>query len=635
MKKTEKEIIQLLLSTQDWMTARQLSLKMNISVRTVKSYIKNINEVITNGIVSSHSGYKGNFETLNTALSTAEKQRQVISSQEDRVVLILKKIIDSNQEIDLYELADFFFVSESTMKNDLNMAKQLASKRNLNLIFHKNKIYLNGKEKDKRMLINDFLSSEVGNSLFNFEKLSQTINNERFEKIREVVINTFSEFKFYTNDYLLNNIVMHISIAITRMNQKSFLEQNDNSILKTDNFYAAATQIAQQISKTFKVNYERSELLSLAILIQSSVNEINFTAINETQLGQLIDSQTTNLIVKIISALNENYYINLNVADFKVRFSLHINNLITRLKNNISVKNPIKSKIKKECPLIYDCAVSVASIIEEETSYQISEDEIAYLSFHLGYAIEVKQQNQEKITCCLLSPAYYNMNKEILDRLTRLYSDDIIIKQIITDEADLSHLKTDLIISTIDLTSNPSFPQVRINPFISKKDREVIEQKINIIQKEKYAATLKKDLQFLMKKDLFWIKGQQINQEEVIQKICTFIEKQGYCDSDYVNKVRKRESLSATAFGKIAIPHSTNMEGIKSCLAVFINPNGIQWQKNTVYIVMLLCINPEDKNLYHEIFDKLGDLLIDEAIVDKLKNSNNYDDFFDKLVTLF
>lgn len=633
MKKNEEELAKLLMKTQDWILAKEISNQLGFSVRSVKSYIKEINSIYPEAILSSRNGYKSNFEILANVFN--QQKRNVVETQDERTVLLLKKLIDAKRPLDLYELCEFFFVSETTVRNDLNMAKEYAKDRNLTITTRKNKIQLEGKERDKRMLINDLLNSKAAETVFSFDNLTTIYGTENVDLVREIVINTFFEYDYYTNDYLLNNIVLHITIALDRIQNNSHLDQVADLALEDEKAYKIAKDIAKKIGETYSTNYVENEINDLAILISSSVNSVNFMHVDIEQLEKLVGEDSTKLVQKIIEEVKENYYIDLDDSNFKVRFSLHIKNLLSRLKNGTEVKNPMTQKIKKECPLIYDCAVNVSFIIEEQTGYRLSDDEIAYLSFHLGYAIEMYKETSVKINCCLLSPVYYNMNKEILDRLDHLYSENLSIQNVITDEKDLDNITPELIISTVKLKRIPKVPYITINPFISVKDKENISRNIEKIKSMREVSEFKGNLNTIINSELFFINPEIKTQEEVMKKLCGVLEQNNYCDEKYISQVMKREELSSTAFGKIAIPHTIKMVGKKTGMVVLINPNGIQWGEGKVFIVLMLCIHPNDKKLFHEIFDRLSDIFTEDSAVQDLIASKNYDHFTGKVVNYF
>lgn len=55
------------------------------------------------------------------------------------------------------------------------------------------------------------------------------------------------------------------------------------------------------------------------------------------------------------------------------------------------------------------------------------------------------------------------------------------------------------------------------------------------------------------------------------------------------------ENLYSTAFDKVAILPSLNMTARKGHEFIVINPKGIEWTNNKVYLVIALAIDPNNK----------------------------------------
>ena len=64
--------------------------------------------------------------------------------------------------------------------------------------------------------------------------------------------------------------------------------------------------------------------------------------------------------------------------------SVHIKILLERVDNQIPVKNPMLSQIKKKYPIEMNYAIFLAQKIENEYGIDISEDELGYLAMHFG-----------------------------------------------------------------------------------------------------------------------------------------------------------------------------------------------------------------------------------------------------------
>ena len=103
----------------------------------------------------------------------------------------------------------------------------------------------------------------------------------------------------------------------------------------------------------------------------------------------------------------------------------------------------------------------------------------------------------------------------------------------------------------------------------------------------------------------------------------------------YLTKLKQREELSSTAFGKVAIPHSFNMVALKSRGYILVNPAGIEWDQNSkVYVVIGLAIDPQNTSLFREVFDKISEVMVDEENISQLIQCKTYDQFIEQLISL-
>ncbi|WP_020434390.1 BglG family transcription antiterminator, partial [Paenibacillus riograndensis] len=344
-----------------------------------------------------------------------------------------------------------------------------------------------------------------------------------------------------------------------------------------NNAFLIAKEIASKLESYFHVTYPEEEIADLAILISCNGTNVNFTQIEVSDLENIAGIDCIDLVSEIAVDLDKYYYISIADSDFITRFTLHVKNLLMRLKNHHSTKNPLTNSIKRECPLIYDCAVHASHVIKERTGYTISDDEIAYLAFHLGYAIELQRQSNVKISCTVLFPLYYNMNVQIINKLQQYFGDDISIHSIVTDESDLSHATSDFIISSAQLHKIPEVPYVVITPFFIESDREKVSDKIFELKEQKKKNQFKINLESFLDERHFCSSTKRSDKEDVLRFICQIMNQDGYTDDDFFCKIMEREAMSSTAFGQVAIPHAIKMDSRKTGMFIYLNPNGIQW----------------------------------------------------------
>lgn len=632
MKTQYIDLIQYLSSCNHWISSQSLADKYGVSKRSIKSYIGEINQLHCGLILSSNKGYKVDTDQVNTFLTN--DQKAIPQTQSERMAYILKKLVQTNQPLYIYDLSDALFISESTLRLDLKLIKEKLAKNNLELSWVKDHLGLRGKERDKRKLMSSILYEEANGSFIDINKIKRFYKELNVDYIRRVVVETFSAHHFFTNDFYLTNVVIHITIALDRMKLDfQFLNKTVNHYNTDNTVYVIAKEIASKLEPYFHVQYSEEEIADLAILISCNGTNVNFTQIEASDLEQIAGRDCINLVSEIASDLDKYYYINIADADFITRFTLHVKNLVMRLKNHHSAKNPLTNTIKRECPLIYDCAVHASHVIKEKTGYRISDDEIAYLAFHLGYAIELQRQSNVKISCTVLFPLYYNMNVQIINKLQQYFGDDISIHSIVTDESELNYAASDLIISSVQLHKIPEVPYVVITPFFIESDREKVSDKIFELKEQKKKNQFKLHLKSFLDERHFCHSTAKSEKEEVLRFICNIMNREGYTDEDFYAKIMEREAMSSTAFGQVALPHAIKMESRKTGMFIYLNPNGIKWDHSTVKIVLLITVSGEDRKIFRDVFDALATILTDDKNVNLLSSLSQFDDFINQLIT--
>lgn len=322
---------------------------------------------------------------------------------------------------------------------------------------------------------------------------------------------------------------------------------------------------------------------------------------------------------------------------FKERFFLHLNRLIERARAGKLEHNPIAGNIKISSPTIYECAVIIANRILQKAKIESDDSEIAYIALHIGNAIAEQMANQQKLSVIVLVADYYGSASRLSGKLQKRFSDSINIREEITDPAQISSINypIDLIIVVNSNYIDPKISTVNISQFLLPDDL----QKLNI------AVTTK---QHQVKKDRFqekllnffdthnFINSHQIkNMDQAFDLVTNHFKKEKVVNDDFEKRLYQREQMSSTAFGRVAIPHTLEMTANKSRGFIIINSHGIKWSSNNeVYLVIALAIDPNNKQLFRDVFDELSDIVTDVNNVTKLISCKTYSEFIIKLVDL-
>ena len=391
-----------------------------------------------------------------------------------------------------------------------------------------------------------------------------------------------------------------------------------------------AYEIVTNVEKEYGVEFEEPDRKELALILQTSFNG-NF------KVDDNITSDIELLVDDLISYVGKAYQIDLNNDNFRERFSLHLDRLIARARSNKIEHNPIIGNIKISSPTIYECAVLMAHRISEKVGVKIEDSEIAYIALHIGNAIAEQMADEQKLSVLVLMPEYYDNSAILSNKLQQQFSNYIYIKGIISDPSKIKNYGSniDIIIAVNSNYVNPNISTVNISQFLLPEDI----QKLNIaittrqhqVKKNKFQERL---LTFFDSNN--FIRDTSLNDiNKVFDIVSDSFEKQGVVQFDFKQRLYQREKMSSTAFGRIAIPHSLDMSAQKSKGFIIVNPHGIRWSDNNeVYLVIALAIDPNNKQLFREVFDELSDIVTDINNVTELIKCKNYSEFIIKLVEL-
>lgn len=634
MNKKEK-LIQMLLEQQP-ITSSVLSNQLNISVRTVKNYIYQINNEYPETITSSHLGYSINKDFAYDALrDLISEQREIPQTSKERVVYLLNLLLKSCQDdqFNIYDVSEELYISPSTIRNELKQVKRKLNKYDLELEAKGDFFKIEGLEKNKRKMLSSILYEESDIHFINLDTLQQSFKNINIDLIKNIILQTFQKYHFFINDYSLSNLVLHIALSIERISDNNHHIQNTQIVSKNILEYRLAKEIADQLGKYFQITFSDSEIFEMTLLIASRASSVNYETMTEEDLKNFVGKECLNLVHELIEDIKSLYLIDLSNTEFLIRFTLHIYNLMIRSRNNYLSKNPLTKEIKTSYPLIYDMSVNIAKNIIEKTNITINDDEIAFIAFHIGSILEIQKGFASKLPIAIFCPNYYDLGLKLVESIQQYFSNDVIISHVFTHENDLLTIQNiELIITTVPLNIVLEIPTFEINMFLSNQSRYKLDEKIKEINKNKQRRELKKYLTQLILPELFEKKDVIDSKEYCIEYMVHKLVKKQYVDSSFLDEVLKREKLSSTAFGNFAIPHSMKMTAYKTGINIIITKKSISWDKSSVNLVLMMCFNKNERYIFNKIYDIITSILSESDNVKRIVSSQSYDEFIDNIV---
>lgn len=634
--KKENRILQLLSLKKDPVTSSEISTILGYSVRSVKNYIKNINELFPNAVSSSGKGY-----TFNRSITVDFLSEDTIPQTfDERKMFLFKNILKNGLEYELDDLADCLCISSDTLYKEIRLFNHELMNNNLKIVITDGIVSISGSEKNKRLAISRFITNDIKNTVFSYSTLQKYYPDYQIDTLHEIIVRALKKEDYYLDDFSIFSLLLHIVIAADRSKIQSELNLKPSAQSTTisipDYINELVSIICKEVTDIPQVYLSPTDYKDLAVLLYTrlvSPKEIK-NAFNSS--GEELDADVLELIKKIDNELQSVYNIHFNDYQSKLRFYIHIKNLCVRAKNKIDISNPMISEAKNHI-YIYDVAISIALIIERKYNCTISEDEVAYIAIHLIFSFNQETNFGSKLSVLLICPNYQDIQYTLAARIKNTFGNDIAFLDTIGYFKQLDPSCYDLILSTIDGKSEIPYNYLKISTNFQSDDIYEISKAIETIKKQRREDKFLTGIQFFFKPELFFIDhSEDADMENVLSNAADILYQKNYVADNYKSALLMREQFYPTTYGDVAIPHPLNPNVIRSAIAVCINKKGIHWcNGQTVKVVFILALCQKEQSLFTEIFDSISLILSNPESVRLISKVKSHQQFMDLLCTIF
>lgn len=274
--------------------------------------------------------------------------------------------------------------------------------------------------------------------------------------------------------------------------------------------------------------------------------------------------------------------------------------MITRVRYQINIPNPLLNNIKQHYPLAWDMTLAAVSSWGKYTPYVISENEVGFLVLHIGVGLERHynigwQRHPRVLLVCDTGNSTVRM---IQAQLVRKYP-QIEVTHIISlrDYDRLTAVDEDFVISTARLAEKNK-PIVTMSPFPSDFQLEQIGKLVLVDRTRPWMLERFFDAQH------FCVIDSPISQEALFTNLCEQLEQEGVVGPDFLPSVIEREAIVSTMLGDgIALPHSLGLLARKTVVYTVLVPQGMAWGDETAKVIFLLAISKDEYEEAMAIYD--------------------------------
>ncbi len=602
----------------------ELARRLSVSTRTVRADITALNALIAGHgaqfILNRGVGYQlkvEDAERYQELVIQPSRQLRIPRTSPERVHYLVVRFLTSAFSLKLEDLAEEWFVSRATLQIDMAEVREWFNRYNLTIETRpRHGMKLFGSETAVRACLTDLLWQLMQEDSENPLLTEEALNAGVPEQLEKALHECFTRCRIRLTDEGEQFILLYCAVAVRRISEGYPLAEF-NAANVNDDVCEAARQITGLLQRLAGKPLSEAEEQWLQVHIAArQVQEVAPSAISADD-----DEALVNYILRYI---NTHYNYNL-LADDQLHADLltHIKTMITRVRYQINIPNPLLSNIKQHYPMAYDMTLAAVSSWGKYTPYAISENEIGFLVLHIGVGLERHynigyRRNPRALLVCDTGNSTVRM---IQAMLLRKYP-QIEVKRIISlrDYEQLESIDEDFVISTARVNEKEK-PVVTMAPFPTEYQLEQLGKLVLVDRTRPYMLAKYFDERH------FLVIDEPVTQQQLFSTLCEQLEREGYVGEDFYPSVTEREAIVSTMLGEgIALPHSLGLMANKTVVYTVLAPKGISWGEETAYVIFLLAISKSEYEEAMAIYDVFVTFLRERAMP-RLRDSQTFADF--------
>ena len=466
-------ILNYLLSRKDFVTAGDIAHQVGTSARTVYRDIASLNSIShmienapSKGIRLDYNAYLSGVERLTRR--TPSTGLSILARRRATYLLLL---FSAPKTRSINEFSEIFYVSPSSIQNDLQHVATLAEGHGLELSSdHSGTTVCGGEDGIRNALVdvaNPLIVHDSASKADTDEELaflrSQGIFSERdLDAVATAIARVEEAHDLYLENPYYINILTHLVIMIERL-RLAAAQQGDPASLGIETrpwpvdtdpeLVAAAQDLAREVGSLAELELPPSETSNIYAFLQGSDAKPEASGTVDGRADGYARQFTRSLIDLISTDLGIDLRSDAVLLD---KMALHVKPMLFRTQNGVQVRNPVAADIREHFPAVLDSVSRCLRELESHSGLRASsESEAAFLVLYVQQAIERLSRRLRVIIACstgrgtalflrsrvearfpdwqILDVVSVRNLRESFDRITNLSSVDLVVATVKLD----------------------------------------------------------------------------------------------------------------------------------------------------------------------------------------------------------
>ena len=650
----KQEILKLLKSTTSAapLTVSQLAQLLNVSERTVRYDLKNLaDELRKDGWSLCSQARCGMWIEKTEKAYDDNRKIYVYTPKERRNRIVIALLTQQLSSID--KLAEYLDVSRGTLLTDLKLVQEFLQQRGLSYVAKRGYgIRAEGEE----LAVRDTLIHIFASDVYNFRDFAQAEEFDILQKTfrqysKDVPVQEIADIFFefvkqnglHGTDMSMNRMVVALAVQLKRIRQGHIISKLKKMTFMSEeghNLGLMSVGLAERLTVLdagFALEGEQDavlkELMHSRLYSDFTTQRSGSLSVNEKALAL-----ARNFIMDVQAWLGDDY---LNDEELIYNLAMHLQPAIERAQCGIRFSNPLLQDIRINYKELFSICSNAAKRITDDTGICFSEDEIGYLTVHIGAAVERRKLHKSKKLAVLLVCGNGIGMANLLELTLQNHLSYInIVRKISFYQLSQDSLENiDLIISTMDLHL-PNKAVLKISPILSESEIKVLENQIQYVYNKKYQHRLTElvdnhqpqRLWEMLPKLAVQLEARVQDWQEAVQLAGSLLYKTGAVEQSYIDgMVRCIESFGTYSVicPGVAMPHARPEDGAKAVAVSLVQLNEpVMFGKagKMKPVDLIFAFSTTDEQAHLKMMLDLWMLFNDKRALDKLRRCNSYEE---------
>lgn len=599
-----------------------LAVKLNVSERTIRNDIKQINSELKDCAVIE--GTQGKYalriydnEGFHKVCVRLMEVDEFLNSPHNRMDYMFGRLMRSREPLLTDDLAYEMNVSRTTMLNDLKKLRgeiepyrlSISGKTSKGLVLQgwesdiRNYIIENAYEQLYRQYPLDVEIVDAVNQAFLAHSFEKSVQGA-FEKFLTVMLD-----RFLTGHYI------------------GELSANFYNLTARPEF-AMVEQMLHEIEQVLRIEFPVEEKLFVLLPIVGMRTPTDIQDMHSIEL----DENIRPLMDQMFRQIRLEMDIKIQSPEFIEEFLYHLMFMVNRLRFHVQLKNPMLDELKEKYPLAWQIAGVAARVVHTVYGLEVTEDERGYLASYFGVFLEESGMKRNRPFQVAVVTGTGRITARLVAAQLKKVLDSSVELTLFADEKVSSEILDvyDIVFTTVKLPCECGRPVIRIHEIFNEQElRHKIEKTrywnqvdVPILDNNWFVMV------GLLDESRFFILDTSESYEEAVTRMASSLADDGQVDKGFLERLHDRERRGTMVFDHaVAIPHTVQYAAERLVLAIGVFSEPIHYHDHEIRVIFLLGLPEQissDDSLLIRVYDEIISITQDVGLLNKITQADSF-----------